>query len=116
MSSFVPLSQELEVYTQGEPVRDRFGDLRPAEGTWKTVKVASWWIDRTEEKSEDSILRTIDLLCVHCLPEDAPAAGGKFRLPEGTEWEVTGNPEDYNHGWHDWKPGLLVVHAKKVEG
>lgn len=113
---FVPLNQVVEVYRRGAPERDRFGNERPGKGEWQPVQVASWWVDRTEEKSGDSILRTIDMLHAH-LPADTPVtAASKLRLPDGSEWTVEGNPEDYNHGWHGWEPGLLVVHAKKVEG
>lgn len=114
--SFVPLAQTLDVYTPGSIVRDRFGNERPGAGEWKSVKVASWWIDKTEEKSGESVLRTIDYLHVHIPPGSAPSPGGKVRTPDGHEWTVEGNPEDYCHGWHGWNPGLLVIHAKKVEG
>lgn len=114
--SFIPLSQTLDVYTPGAVARDRFGNERPGEGAWKPVKVALWWVDKTEEKNGDSVLRTVDYLHAHIPPESAPDAGGKVRTPDGREWGVIGTPEDYNHGWHGWSPGLLVIHAKKVEG
>ena len=114
--SFIPLNYELEVYSVGPPVVDRFGNERPGEGSWSPAKVAQWWVYKTEEKGEDSLLRLIDLLTVHMQPEVAPAPGGRFRLPDGTVWEVEGNFEDFTHGWHGWSPGLVVVHGKRVTG
>lgn len=114
--SFIPLNQKVEVYRRGAPERDRFGNERSGKGEWQQVQVASWWVDRTDEKSDDSILRTIDLLHVHLLPEDAPKPDSMIRLPDGSQWQVQGNVEDYNHGWHGWAPGLVVVNARKVEG
>lgn len=114
--SFIPLTQTLEVYTPGAVVRDRFGNERQGAGEWREVKVASWWIDRTEESAGTSVLRTIDYLHVHVPLNVTLEAGSRLRTPNGSEWTVEGNVEDFNHGWHGWVPGLLVVHARKVEG
>ena len=83
---------------------------------WEHVNVASWWVDRTDETSGDSVLRTIDYLHAHFPTDTAPAPDAVLRLPDGSQWQVEGHPEDYNHGWHGFTPGLVVVHAKKVEG
>ena len=114
--SFIPEPQKVEVLVPGKPVKDRFGNERPGVGVWEPLQVASWWVDRSEEKSEDSVLRTVDMLHVHVPVGHAISAASKVRLPDGSEWAVEGSPEDYNHGWHGWAPGLLVIHAKKVEG
>ena len=114
--SFIPLSQQVEVYTPGPPVTARFGNERPGPGGWRAFRVASWWVHKTEEKDGEFILRTGDLLTVHVPPEAAPEPGGQVRLPDGSVWTVEGNPEDYTHGFHGWSPGLLVVHCKRVEG
>ena len=113
---FVPARYVLEMFVAGEPVRDRFNNVRPNKGAWQRVEVSSWWVDKTEEKSGDSVLRTIDTLHIHVPTGKAPAAASKVRLPDGTEWEVRGNVEDFNHGWHGFDTGLVVVHAVKVEG
>lgn len=113
---FIECNHPLDVYRVGEPVEDRFGNLRPGQGEWKPVMVASWWVDKTEEEQGDSVRRTFDVLHVHLRPDDVPGAGGKLRTPDGEEWEIEGNVEDFNHGWHGFAPGLLVVHAKKVGG
>lgn len=116
MVPFIECKFPLDVFRVGEPVTDRFGNVRPGPGEWVEVLVASWWVDRTEEKQDDSVLRTVDMLHVHIPISDAPDASGKFRTPDGQEWQVEGNVEDFNHGWHGFVPGLVVVHAKKVEG
>lgn len=115
---FVPLLHEVEVYTPGELVKDRFNNLRPGPGVWRRVKVAAWWVHGSEERDGQnaSVLRTIDMLTLHVPSEAALSPGGKVRLPDGSVWEVEGHGEDFNHGWHGFVPGLLVIHAKKVEG
>lgn len=110
------LRHVLEVYTPGEPVVDRFGNKKPGPASWRSVAVASWWVDRTEEGDPDSVLRTMDYLHAHMLPEDTPGPAGRLRTPDGRVWSVVGNAEDYSHGFHGWNPGLVVVHAKKVSG
>lgn len=114
--AFIPLKHTLEVKREGEPVRDRFGDLIPSLASWATIPVASWWVDKTEEKQDDSILRTIDYLHLHCRPSDAPGEAEVVRTPDGREWAVQGRVEDYSHGWHGWDSGLVVVHCKGVAG
>lgn len=117
MGAFIPLRHTIEVYTPGEMFKDRFNNLRPGPGTWKTIRVAAWFVGSTEERDSEnaSILRTVDTLTIYCAPEQAPPPGGKVRIPGSGEWEVEGHAEDYRHGpW--WDPGLVVVHAKKVEG
>ena len=113
---FVPTGHMVELYMPGAPYRDRFGNERPGKGEWENVAVASWWVDKTEEKGEDSVLRTIDALHVLVPSASATVPASKVRLPDGTIWDVTGNPEDFNHGFHGWDTGLVVVHAVKVEG
>lgn len=111
-----PTPYTLEFFTPGETVVDRFGNERPGKGQWVQVPVSSWWIAQTEEKAGESVLRTIDMLSVHVGETVKVGADSKIRLPDGSEWSVIGNPEDYRHGWHEWNPGLLVIQAKKVEG
>lgn len=114
--AFVPLNFPVEVLTPGETVVDMYGNEIPSGGQWVRAQAASWWVDKTEEKGEDSVLRTIDFLHVHLPPTEAVNAASRVRLPDGTEWDVVGNPEDYRHGFHGFDPGLVVVHARKVEG
>lgn len=114
--SFLPCRFALEFYAPGEPTYDRFGDVRPGPGRWRSVTVASWWVDRTEEKTGESVLRLVEYLHVHCLPGDAPGPGGRVRLPDGSLWEVVGSAENFSHGFHGFDPGLVVVHATRVEG
>ena len=93
------------------------GNVRPGPGSWEVVMVASWWIHKAEEKSDDSVLRTVDYLTAHFPVGDEPPASAQIRIPgQGQLWQVEGNAEDYEHGWHGFAPGLVVVNAKKVEG
>lgn len=112
----LPTPHQIEVYTVGEPEIDRYGNKRPGKGTWRNVAVSSWWIDKTDEKGEDSVLRTIDYIHIHAPADELFTATSRIRLPDKTEWEVIGNPENYQHGWHGWAPGLVVLHGKKVTG
>ncbi len=111
-----PTPFELEFALPGKPVVDRFGNERPGGFSWQRIPVSSWWIGATEEKAGDSVLRTMDMLHVHVSSSFSLDAAAKVRLPDGSEWSIEGNSENYDHGWHGWAPGLLVVHARKVEG
>lgn len=113
---FVPTPFTLEFYFPGEPDRDRRGNLVQGQGSWEAVQVSSWWVDKTEEKGEDSVLRTIDYLHIHVPVGFEPDPGGQVRTPDGEVWQIQGNTENYEHGFHGWSPGLLVVHAKNVKG
>ena len=113
---FIPVKQALDMQFEGEPTTDRFNNIIPGVSEWRPVKVAQWWVDKTEEREGDSILRTIDTLHVHLPVENVPPSWGRIRTPNGSIWEVEGNVEDFTHGWHGWNPGLVVVHAKKVSG
>ena len=106
--SFIPLKHSLEFMTPGTTV-DRFGNERPTEGDWVKHLVASWWVDMSQEEHGDSVLRTVDMLHIHMRPGDAPSANGQV-------WQVQGHVQDFNHGWHGWSPGLVVVDCRKVVG
>lgn len=112
----IPLNYTVEVYRLGEWKEDRFGNLKPGVGQWVEVPVFQWWVHKTEEESGESVLRTIDVLTVHFHTGSAPDPAEKIRLPNGSEWQVEGNAEDYNHGWHGWSPGLVAVNCKGVQG
>lgn len=116
MKPFIPLRHTLDLNQPGTPVTDRFGNERPGTGHWETIKVASWWIDRTEEKSEDSILRTVEHLHAHVPSDVEISPASRLRTPDGEEWEIQGRVENFSHGFHKWDPGLKVVHATKVRG
>lgn len=62
----------------------------------------------------DSIMRLVDELQVFAPPGTLDPAQ-ELRLPDGTKWTVEGNAEDYSaNPW--FKPGLVVIHCKRVEG
>ena len=108
-----PLGQTVEVYTPGEPTTDAHGNDIPGVGSWESVKVFAWAVNKVSEDGGEFTLRTIDELTVYTPVTFHP--GGRVRLPDSSEWEVQGNAEDYNNNpW--WSPGLLVVHCRKVEG
>lgn len=113
--SFIPLKHVLEFMAPGTAL-DRFGNPRPVDGGWVEHPVASWWVDMTEEKHGESVLRTVDMLHIHMRPEDAPPADGQVRTPDGHVWQVQGHVQDFNHGWHGWSPGLVVVDCRRAEG
>lgn len=113
---FIAPRHSVDVYRPGEPTTDRFGNVVPGAGQWWPTPVAQWWVHQSQESHGDSILRTVDKLTACFRPEDAPGPDGKIQLPDGTEWAVSGTPEDYNHGFHGFAPGLVVVHCRRVEG
>lgn len=112
MKEFVPLRHTVELAEVVETT-DPFGNVITVPSEFTPVQVAGWAIVKTEESAGESVLRTVDQLDVYAQqPFDA---GTTIRLPDGSVWEVSGNAEDYRHGpW--WNPGLVVVHARKVEG
>lgn len=112
----LPTPYTVELKIPGGTTTDMYGNELPDEGEWRDAQAASWWVDKTDEKGEDSVLRTVDYLHVHLPPDQAITAASMIRLPDGTEWDIIGNPEDYRHGWHQFDPGLAVIHAKRVEG
>ena len=61
---FIPAKQTLDMQFEGEPTTDRFNNIIPGVSEWRSVKVAQWWVDKTEEREGDSILRTVDALHV----------------------------------------------------
>lgn len=44
------------------------------------------------------------------------SAKDKFVLPRWGEFEVEGEPEDYNSGPFGWAPGLVALNLRKVTG
>lgn len=105
----------VEVWREGTPTVDRFGNKVPGNGAWVRMLVLGWAIRDVQETAGNSVLRTIKQLVVYCSPDSAPTAAGKFRLPDGSVWLVDGGATDFNHGpW--WQPKLVSVTARKVEG
>lgn len=113
---FIPARFPLTFIRPAGRVKDRFNNWIDGPPVEETVKVVSWWVDKTEEGHADSVLRTIDYLHVH-VPSHVTVTGDmRVRTPDGAVWEIQGNAENYDHGFHGWSPGVSVVHAKKVEG
>src|SRR5690625_7108619 len=76
---FIPVKQTLDMQFEGEPTTDRFNNIIPGVSEWRPVKVAQWWVDKTEEREGDSILRTVDTLHVHLPVENVPPSWGRIR-------------------------------------
>ena len=114
-SRVFPLTQTIQVTGVPSVVRDRFGNEHPVPGEPVDVKVFGWAVNQTDEKTDESVLRTIDLVDVYMPPESAPGPEARLFLSDGSEWEVVGHAEQYSaNPWFD--PGLVVVHARKVGG
>ncbi|KXB52731.1 hypothetical protein HMPREF0307_02049 [Corynebacterium sp. DNF00584] len=99
----------------GAEVTDRFGNRSPGAGEWQTVPVIGWAVTQSQEMAGDSVLRTIDVLEVYAPDSLDILPSAQVRLPDGQEWQVDGNPQDYNHGPF-WAPGALVVKCRKTVG
>lgn len=110
-----PLTIPIEV-SRGVVVElDRWNDEKIVQSPFETVMVFAWTVNPVEEKSGESTLRVIDQLEVILPPEDAPPPSGQFRTPDGDVWQVDGSPSDPNNNpW--WKPGLVTVKARRVDG
>lgn len=93
---------------------DRFGNEVWVPGPLEDVPVFSWAVVKTQEIGEDSVLRTIDDLEI-LAPPDTFSPEQSVTLPDGTVWQIQGNPEDINHNPY-WAPGLVTYHARKTEG
>lgn len=112
--SFIPLNHVVGLSSPGVAT-DPFSNDVPTEGQWRDVGCAGWWVDKSEEKTGESVLRTIDVLHV-LMPVDVDVSpASRIRLPDLSVWQVEGHPENYEHGFHGFSPGLVVVHARKVE-
>lgn len=110
---FIPLNQALAIAEMTHEHVDRFGDTRPVLGAAKPVPVAGWYVKPVDETAGDSVLRTVDRLTVFASEPFPPES--QITLPDGTVWAVEGHARDYRHGpWFD--PGLVVIHARRVEG
>lgn len=113
MAAF-PLAHIVEVQGPDTVVIDRFEDEHTVPGEWVEMRVAGWFTSRPDESAGDSLLRTSTELTVYCPTKLSPAA--RLRLPDGSEWEVEGEAENYDHGPFGFVPGLVVIHARKVDG
>lgn len=110
-----PLRKTIQVSEYGPPKPGRLGVMVPGPLTWVPKKVFGWAVVRVEEEQGDSVMRLIDDLQLIAPPGTIPEASNKIKLPDGSEWSVQGNAEDYNaNPW--WEPGLVIFHCRKVTG
>lgn len=120
MSTPFPMNESVTVRKPGEKVEDPLtGNLLDRPGEVLTVSVFSWAVIQSVEQPAGAA-RTFDGLGAHLeerlqiigLP-DVISSGDVVILPNGSEWSLAGNAEDYNHNpW--WSPGLVVYYALKV--
>lgn len=110
-----PLKYEVKTRKVTGQGADRFGDTTLEYEDWENKPAFGWEISRNTETTGDSIIRTTDKMKLYAPPETNPGPGGQIQLSNNTTWEVEGNPDDYNNNPF-FTPGLLVIHAKKVEG
>ncbi|STC97559.1 hypothetical protein [Corynebacterium renale] len=113
--SFVPVTHVVEMSSPGVTI-DPFGNEMPTEGQWREVTCAAWWVDKSEEQTGDSVQRIVDALHLLVPIEVDVQPATQIRLPDSSVWQVQGHPENYEHGFHGFRPGLVVIHAQKVEG
>lgn len=111
-----PLRKTIQVMKPGEPTYDRFGNLVPGTPTLTDVKVFGWGTAAVVETTGDgtSIMRTMDDLVLYC-PPGTVKPDEQVQLPGQGTFTVEGNEiNDNNNPW--WKPGLVQVKLRKVEG
>ncbi|WP_157108905.1 hypothetical protein [Corynebacterium aquilae] len=95
---------------------DFFGDdVIRGDVHWQQVNVFGWALNVVDEQQGDSVSRTRDHIDLYAPHAVSPLSGQVVRLPDGTVWEVEGNPQNYdNNPW--WQPGLAVTRLYRVEG
>lgn len=109
-----PLKFTVQTQGEGHWEKDRFNNDKWVPGELEDVPVFSWAVVKTQEIGGDSVLRTIDDLEIMA-PPGTFTPEGSVSLPDGTVWQIQGNPEDVNNNPY-WSPGLVTYHARKTEG
>lgn len=111
-------------YTVGHHARvagglDSYRDpdtFTPAKGDLGTPHPAYGWA--APQSSEPKIVghdRTVVEVELYCPADFNPGPGDLIDLPTGKQYVVIGEPEDHNHGFHEWQPGN-VINLRRVEG
>lgn len=103
---------------------DRYRDVityTPAKGQVGTqVSVIGWAApqsggasrDGSYQVGHDRIIVDVELFA---LPAFRPGRGDLIDLPGDGQYEVSGPVQDWNHGFHQWRPGN-VIPLQRVEG
>ncbi|MGV9540925.1 hypothetical protein ACWDSF_06330 [Nocardia beijingensis] len=97
------------------PQRDRFGD-RIGTDTEHTIdgcginqeessEAGSLRVSAKESDRRNTVLTRVELLCP---PGADIRAGDKVRLPNGSVYEVDGNPWTPHNPFTAWEPGLIA--------
>lgn len=86
----------------------------PKDSAGTAVKVYGWSTPKSDEPKlagHDRIIVDLELL----IPPDMTLGPYDLVDVDGVQYEVIGEPEDYNHGFHAWQPGR-VANLRKVSG
>lgn len=102
---------------------DRFRDpptySPPKDQPGTPVQVIQWAAAQSNAPGNQQLghQRVVSDVELFVLPGFAPRPGDLIDLPAGPagQFEVVGDPEDYNHGFHQWQPGN-VVQLRRVVG
>lgn len=93
------------------PPKDQPGTSVPVI-QWAAPQSAAGTRDGRQPAGYDRTLIDIELFVP---PEFKPAKGDLIDLPGEGQFEVAGEAEDHNHGFHGWQPGN-VIPLRRVVG
>lgn len=118
-------------YTVGWHVRTNTGPDRfrepatyspPKDQPGTPVEVIQWSAAKSDDSGSDGRQqighdRTVVDILLSVPPEFVPSPGDLIDLPAAPagQYKVVGYPEEYNHGFHQWRPGN-VVQLRRVVG
>lgn len=90
------------------------GKLLPRPGETVDQPVFGWSVQQSVEKvSADGASSWLQERLQLIGPPEVITAEDKIVLPDGSEWALEGNAEDYNNNpW--WSPGLVVYYAQRM--
>lgn len=94
-----PLNFEVTVQGEGRPAR--------------AVAVFAYHVTRSEESMLAGHMRLVEVLRV-IAPPGVIQRGDSVTISDGTQWEVDGNPEDYENNPF-YQPGLVIYHANRIQ-
>lgn len=111
--SMWPLKFSLDTQGEGHWEKDELNNDVWVPGPPITVKVFAHEVIRSEEQIVGGHPRLVEELRIYAPPgtfiREAPVT-----LPDGSKWELQGNPEDQNNNPF-WAPGLVTYHGKRTE-
>ncbi|OBA62190.1 hypothetical protein A5780_19215 [Nocardia sp. 852002-20019_SCH5090214] len=117
--TFLPTPYTVGVHRYGVTGQDARGNdvwgyTPPLDSSGTQRRVYGWYVPSSTEPAlagHDRVVVDVVLM----VPPGFPAGPhDRIDLPDG-QYDVVGNPEDYNHGPFQWAPGA-VVNLTRVEG